>query len=204
MAHENKIVAVVKDAAANDARDAEAAVRQLLAWIGEDPAREGLRDTPQRMLRAWREMFRGYREDPAQHLRTTFHETADYAGPVMVQNLRVETCCEHHLLPFAGTASIAYVPNGRVVGLSKLARVLEGYAKRLQIQERLTAQVAWAIWDELAPHGVAVAIRAAHCCMGMRGVRQSGAQMLTTSFHGVYETDAALRCEFMAAAQGAN
>lgn len=177
---------------------AETAVRDLLLWIGEDPTREGLRETPQRLVRAWREMFRGYQEDPREHLCTTFEDVAEYNGVITLQNIRVESCCEHHLLPFVGEAFIAYIPNGKVAGLSKLARVLDGYAKRMQIQERLTAQVAHAINDVLQPVGVAVAVRAEHCCLAMRGAQKPGAQMLTTQYLGSYATQEDLRRDFMA------
>lgn len=179
-------------------REAEAAVRLLIEWAGEDPDREGLRETPRRYVKAWKEFFRGYREDPKEHLRTTFKEVEGYQGQIMLQNIRLETWCEHHLVPFVGEAFIAYIPDGKVVGLSKLARLLDGYAKRMQIQERLTAQVAHAIFEALTPKGAAVAIRSEHFCMATRGVHKHGVQMLTVTFLGDYEVKEELRRDFMA------
>jgi GTP cyclohydrolase I len=177
---------------------AAAAVRQLLIWIGEDPEREGLRDTPQRFVRAWKEFFQGYQSDPRQHLRTSFQEVGGYQDPVLLQNIRLETYCEHHLVPFVGEAFIAYIPNQKIVGISKLIRVLDGYSKRLQIQERLTAEVAQAVYEELGAAGVAVAIRSEHFCIATRGVHRPGAQMLTTTWLGDYRSNQALQDGFMA------
>lgn len=184
--------------------EAENAVRLLIAWAGEDPDREGLRDTPQRFIRAWKEFFRGYQEDPRDHLRTTFTEVDGYAGPVTLQNIRLETWCEHHLVPFVGEAFISYIPDRKIVGLSKLVRLLDGYAKRMQIQERLTVQVAQAIQDVLEPKGVAVAIRSEHFCMATRGVHRHGAQALTVTKLGVFEHNDELRRDFMAVVNGKN
>jgi len=178
--------------------EAEAAVRTLIEWIGEDPAREGLIETPKRYVKAWKEFFKGYKEDPRRHLHKTFKEVDGYKGPITLQNIRLETTCEHHLTPFVGEAFISYIPGNKVVGLSKLARLLEGYAKRMQIQERLTAQVANALFEELEPRGVAVAIRSEHFCMSMRGAYRPGAQMLTTTYLGDFESREDLRRDFMA------
>ncbi len=177
--------------------EAEAAVRVLVRWAGDDPDREGLRDTPKRVAKAYEELFAGYREDPAEILERTFEETADYGGMVLLRDIRVESFCEHHILPILGKAHIAYIPNGRVVGVSKLARTLEAYARRLQIQEKLTAQVARAIDDALKPKGVAVAIEAAHQCMTTRGVRKPGVAMVTKTMTGCFEEDGAPRREFL-------
>ena len=176
---------------------AEAAVRQLIEWIGEDPAREGLQETPQRFIKAWKEFFKGYREDPRKHLQKTFTEVEGYKDPITLQNIHMETYCEHHLAPFIGEAFISYIPNNKVVGLSKLVRLLDGYAKRMQIQERLTSQVAHAIYEELEPKGVAVAIRSEHFCMTTRGVHRPGAQMLTVMWLGDFELKEGLRQDFM-------
>ncbi|MGB9152383.1 MAG: GTP cyclohydrolase I FolE [Alphaproteobacteria bacterium] len=176
---------------------AEAAVRQLIEWIGEDPTREGLHETPQRFIKAWKEFFKGYKEDPKKHLKKTFAEVGGYQGPITLQNIHMETYCEHHLVPFVGEAFISYIPNRKVVGLSKLVRLLDGYSKRMQVQERLTAQIAQAIYEELEPKGVAVAIRSEHFCMTTRGVHRPGAQMLTAMWLGDFETKEALRSDFM-------
>lgn len=176
---------------------AEMAVRQLIQWVGEDPSREGLLETPKRFVKSWKEFFRGYQEDPKEHLKKTFAEVDGYKGPITVQNIRMETYCEHHLVPFVGEAFISYIPNNKVVGLSKLARLLDGYSKRMQIQERLTAQVAHAIQEVLEPKGVAVAIRSEHFCMTTRGAHRPGAQMLTVTWLGDFESDADLRKDFM-------
>lgn len=177
--------------------EAEAAVRVLVRWAGDDPDREGLRDTPKRVARAYEELFAGYREDPVEILERTFEETADYGDMVLLRDIRVESFCEHHILPIVGKAHIAYIPNGRVVGVSKLARTLEAYARRLQIQEKLTAQVARAIDAALRPKGVAVAIEAAHQCMTTRGVRQPGVAMVTKTMTGCFEADGPPRREFL-------
>lgn len=182
--------------------EALAAVRTLLAWMGEDPDREGLRETPDRVLRSYRELFAGYREDPAAVLAKTFSETEGYNGPVVVRDIAVQSHCEHHLVPFAGRAHVAYLPQDRVVGLSKLARLVDGFARRLQIQERLTAQIATALQHALQPRGVAVVIEAEHHCMTMRGVRKPGARTVTTHLCGVYEHDALLRAEILRELRG--
>ncbi|MEZ6037819.1 MAG: GTP cyclohydrolase I FolE [Planctomycetota bacterium] len=177
--------------------EALAAVRTLLSWIGEDPDREGLLETPDRVLRAYTEVFAGYREEPSHVLAKTFDETADYNGAVIVRDIAVQSHCEHHMVPFVGRAHVAYLPNGRVVGLSKLARLVDGFARRLQIQERLTAQIATALQGALQPRGVAVVVEAEHHCMTLRGVRKPGAMTVTQHLCGVYEHDRELRQEIL-------
>jgi len=178
--------------------EAEAAVRTLLRWIGEDPKREGLVETPARVARAFEEWFAGYAEDPEDLLRRTFEETDGYDEMVVLRDVRFESFCEHHLAPIIGTAHIGYLPNRRVIGISKLARVVEAYAKRLQIQEKLTAQVANAIHAVLKPLGVGVVITATHQCMTTRGVHQTGVSMVTSRMLGPFRTDATTRREFLA------
>ncbi len=173
------------------------AIRLLLEWVGEDVSREGLQETPQRVTRAWKEFFSGYQEDPQKHLEVTFEEVAGYDEAITLKNIRVESYCEHHLVPIIGEAFISYIPKNRVAGISKLARVMEGYARRMQIQERLTAQVAHAINDALDPIGVAVAIRAEHQCISTRGVHKPGTKMLTVSTIGEFKTNESRRQEFM-------
>jgi len=177
--------------------EAEAAVRTLLKWAGEDPNREGLLDTPSRVARAYKEFFAGYSRDPEEILSTTFSETEGYDEMVVLRDIRVESHCEHHMVPIIGRAHVAYLPNRRVVGLSKLARVVEVYAKRLQIQEKLTAQVANTINDILEPKGVAVVIEATHMCMAMRGVHKSEARMVTSRMLGAFRDDPSTRREFL-------
>ena len=177
--------------------EAEAAVDTLLRWIGEDPHREGLAGTPERVVRAWREFCSGYDDDPADMLARTFEEVDGYDDMVMLRNIRLESHCEHHLVPILGTAHIAYMPNRRVVGISKLARVLDGFARRLQTQETLTAQVASCIQDGLQPKGVAILIDAQHQCMTTRGVRKPDVSMITTRFTGIFMEDGALRQRFL-------
>jgi GTP cyclohydrolase I len=177
--------------------DVEAAVRTLLLWAGDDPEREGLRDTPSRVARAYGEFFAGYGQDPYAVLTATFEEAGDYDDMVLVRNIRLESHCEHHLVPIIGRAHIAYLPDKRVVGLSKLARVVDIYAKRLQIQERLTSQIANAIADVLQPRGVAVVIEAEHMCMSTRGVYKRGSTTATTRLLGVFRTDPCARKEIL-------
>ena len=160
------------------------AVRTLLRWSGDDPDREGLVDTPKRVARAWQEYCSGYQENPALHLDRTFEDVGGYDEIVLLKDIPFHSHCEHHLAPITGKASIAYLPRNRVVGISKLARVLHGYARRLQVQERLTADVAQCIWDHLQPHGVAVVIEAQHGCMTGRGVRTPGVSMVTSRLLG--------------------
>ena len=174
------------------------AVRTLIRWAGDDPAREGLRDTPKRVARAWREYARGYDEDPASHLSRTFEEVGGYDEIVLLKDIPFQSHCEHHLAPIIGKAAIAYLPNDRVVGISKLARVLHGYARRLQVQERLTAQVADAICEHLKPQGVAVVIEATHACMTARGVSTPDVMMTTSRMMGVFREDERSRREVLA------
>lgn len=173
------------------------AIRTLIEWAGDDPAREGLLDTPKRVGRAWLEYCQGYQEDPAIHLSRQFEEVGGYDEVVMLKDIPFQSHCEHHLAPITGKASIAYMPRDRVVGISKLARVLHGYARRLQIQERLTAEVAQCIWDNLEPHGVAVVIEAQHGCMTGRGVRTPGVNMVTSRLLGCFLDDPRSRKEVL-------
>ena len=161
-------------------------IRNLIRWAGDDPDREGLAETPKRVARAWREYCQGYDEDPGRHLARTFAEVGGYDEIVLLNNIPFQSHCEHHMAPITGTASIAYLPANRVVGISKLARVLHGYAERLQVQERLTAQVAQSIWDNLKPQGVAVVIEAQHGCMTGRGVKTHGVGMVTSRMLGCF------------------
>ena len=179
-------------------KEAEDAVRVLLAWAGDDPSREGLRDTPRRVAEAYREYFRGYDQDAVAMLQDpTFEDVGGYDDIVMLRDIRVESHCEHHIAPFIGIAHVAYIPNGSVAGLSKLARVVEIFAKRLQTQETLSAQIAGAIEKALSPLGVAVLIDAEHQCMTTRGVHQPGVSAVTTRFLGQFATDTAMRERFM-------
>ena len=173
------------------------AIRALIRWAGDDPDREGLQDTPLRVARAWREYCQGYDEDPGAHLARTFEEVGGYEEIVLLKDIPFQSHCEHHMAPITGTASIAYLPSKRVVGISKLARVLHGYASRLQIQERLTAQVAQSIWDNLHPQGVAVVIEAQHGCMTGRGVKTHGVGMVTSRMLGCFLTDPDSRKEVL-------
>lgn len=170
--------------------EAEAAVLTLLKWIGDDPAREGLLDTPARVVKAYEEMFGGYASDPADILGRTFEEVAGYDDIVLVKDIDFHSHCEHHMVPIIGRAHVAYLPRDRVLGLSKIVRVIEIFARRLQTQETMTAQVAAAIDDALAPRGVAVMLEAEHMCMAMRGVRKSGSTTITTRFTGSFEAPA--------------
>jgi len=179
-------------------REVEEAVRTLIRWAGDDPDREGLLDTPRRVARAWREYAIGYREDPAQHLGRTFDEVGGYDEIVLLKNIPFQSHCEHHMAPIIGKASIAYLPQNKVVGISKLARVLHGFARRLQVQERLTAQVADAIWEHLQPKGVAVIIEATHACMTARGVSTPGVMMTTSRMMGTFREDERSRREVLA------
>ena len=174
------------------------AIRTLLRWAGEDPAREGLIDTPSRVGRAWLEYCAGYGEDPSIHLTRTFEEVSGYDEVVLLREIPFQSHCEHHLAPIVGTASIAYLPTDRVVGISKLARVLHGYARRLQIQERLTAEIAQCVWDNQRPQGVAVVIKAQHGCMTGRGVKTHGVDMVTSKVLGCFRDDPSSRKEVLA------
>jgi GTP cyclohydrolase I len=178
------------------------AVRTLIRWAGDDPEREGLADTPGRVARAWREYARGYEEDPSQHLSRTFDEVGGYDEIVVLKDIPFQSHCEHHMAPIIGKAAIAYLPNERVVGISKLARVLHGYARRLQVQERLTAQVADCVWEHLKPQGVAVVIEASHACMSARGVNTPGVLMTTSRMMGVFRSDERSRREVLALIRG--
>ena len=180
-----------------DRQEAEHAIDVLLRWIGEDPTREGLAGTPSRVIRAWTEFCSGYKENPAELLERTFEEVEGYDDMVMLRNIRLESHCEHHLVPIIGVAHIAYMPERRVVGISKLARVLDGFSRRLQTQETLTAQVADCIQNVLQPQGVAVLIDAQHQCMTTRGVRKPDVSMITTRFTGVFKTDESLSRRFL-------
>ena len=177
---------------------AEDAVRTLIRWAGDDPDREGLVDTPSRVVRAYEEFFAGYHEDPEEILRRTFEETDGYDEMVLLRDIRLESHCEHHMVPIIGKAHVAYLPSNRVIGISKLARIVEIYSRRLQIQEKLTAQIANAIQDVLHPRGVAVVIAAAHQCMTTRGIRKPGVTMITSRMLGAFREDPSTRREFMA------
>ena len=178
-----------------DAERAARAVRELLLAVGEDPTRDGLHDTPDRVARMYAEILSGTSLDPGRHLALTFAE--DHHEMVLVRDIPFESLCEHHLMPFTGKAHVAYVPNGRIVGLSKIARVVEEYARRLQVQERLTSQVADLLWERIAPEGVGVVLEATHTCMTMRGIRKPGAVMVTSAVRGTFKTRAETRAEFM-------
>ena len=178
--------------------EAEDAVRTLLRWAGENPKREGLVDTPARVVRSYEEFFTGYHLDPVELLSRSFEETDGYDEMVILRDIRLESHCEHHMVPIIGRAHIAYLPEGRVVGISKLARVLDIYAKRLQIQEKLTAQVANTLNDVLKPKGVAVVIEAGHQCMSTRGVHKPGVSMVTSRMLGAFRDDPSTRREFLA------
>jgi GTP cyclohydrolase I len=177
--------------------EAESAVRTLIRWAGDDPNREGLRETPARVIRSYEEFFAGYGEDPKEMLSRTFEETDGYDEMVLLRDIRLESYCEHHILPIIGKAHVAYMPSNRVVGISKLARVVEVYARRLQIQEKLTVQVASCIQEVLHPRGVAVVIDATHECMTTRGVHKSGVSMVTSHMLGVFRDDATTRRELL-------
>ena len=178
--------------------EAEDAVRTLLRWVCDDPTREGLLDTPKRVVRAYEDMFAGYATDPVALLERTFEETEGYDEMVLLRDIRVESHCEHHMVPIIGRAHVAYLPGTRVVGISKLARVVDAYAKRLQIQEKLTAQIAQTIQDVLRPRGVAVIVEAGHQCMTTRGVHKPGVSMVTSKMLGVFRDDREMRRELMA------
>lgn len=182
--------------------EAEAAVRVLLAYAGDDPDREGLVDTPRRVAKAYRELFAGYFEDAGEILDRVFEEVDGYDDMVLVRDIPFSSHCEHHMVPFVGRAHIAYYPSEGVVGLSKLARLVDMYARRLQTQEAMTAQIVEAIETHLKPRGVAVFVEAEHMCMSMRGVRKQGAKTITTSFTGVFRDDPAEQVRFMSMARG--
>jgi GTP cyclohydrolase IA len=179
--------------------DVENAVRTLIRWAGDDPDREGLRETPSRVTRAYEEWFAGYHSDPREYLKSTFEEIGGYDEVVMLRDISFESHCEHHMAPIIGKVHIGYLPRNRVVGISKLARLVETYAKRLQIQEKLTAEIAACLDSVLKPHGVAVVVEATHQCMTTRGVHKTGVSMVTSRMLGVFRTQAQTRQEFLAA-----
>ena len=177
--------------------DVQDAIRTLIRWTGDDPEREGLLDTPKRVARAWKEYCLGYGEDPSIHLSRVFEEVGGYNEIVLLKDIPFQSHCEHHMAPIIGKAAIAYLPTDRVVGISKLARVLHGFARRLQVQERLTAEVADCIWEHLQPQGVAVVIEASHSCMTARGVRTPGVAMTTSRMMGTFLDDPRSREEVL-------
>ena len=176
---------------------AEAAVRTLLSWAGDDPRREGLLDTPKRVVDAYGDWFSGYGEDPEDYLARTFEEVAGYDEMIVLRDIEFESHCEHHMAPIIGKAHVGYLPDGKVVGISKLARVVEAYARRLQVQEKLTAQIAHCIQTVLQPRGVAIVIEGAHECMTTRGVHKRGVSMITSKMLGSFREDARTRAEFL-------
>jgi GTP cyclohydrolase I len=178
-------------------QDARQAVETLLRWAGEDPLREGLHDTPKRVVNAYRDWFSGYLSDPADYLRRTFEEVAGYDEMIVLRNIEFESHCEHHMAPIIGRAHVGYLPTNKVVGISKLARVVDGYARRFQVQEKLTAQIARCINDVLKPRGVGVVIDAIHQCMTTRGVHKRGVSMITSKMLGDFREDARTRNEFL-------
>ncbi len=178
--------------------EAEDAVRTLLRWAGDDPSREGLLDTPKRVTKAYSDWFRGYSEDPVAMLQRTFGETEGYDEMVVLRDIRFESYCEHHMAPIIGVVHIGYIPTERVVGISKLARVVDAFAKRLQVQEKMTAQIANALFDTLKPKGVAVVIEGEHHCMSTRGVHKPGVTMVTSTMLGDFREDKDIRREFLA------
>lgn len=180
-----------------DRAEAEAAVRTLLRWAGDDPAREGLQDTPARVARAFEDWFRGYDEDPEAMLQRTFEEVEGYDEMVLLRDIRFESHCEHHLAPIIGRAHVAYLPTDRVVGISKLARVVDAFSKRLQVQEKMTAQIAGALERALQPRGVAVVLEGEHHCMSTRGVCKPGVSMVTSTLFGAFRDNPDTRREFL-------
>jgi GTP cyclohydrolase I len=179
------------------AEEAEAAVRTLIRWAGDDPEREGLLDTPGRVVRSYRELFAGYDVDPRAYLERTFEEVGGYDELVILKDIRFVSFCEHHMLPVIGKAHVGYLPNNRVVGISKLARVVNGFARRLQIQEKMTAEIANAIQDILHPKGVGVVVEASHSCMTLRGVNSPGSSLITSHLVGAVRDDHRTRQEFL-------
>ena len=182
--------------------EAEAAVRTLIRWAGDDPGREGLQDTPGRVTRSYREMFAGYEVEPREYLERTFQEVGGYDQMVLLRDIRFVSFCEHHMLPVIGRAHVGYLPTNRVVGISKLARVVRGFARRLQIQEKMTAEIAGAINEVLKPHGVGVLIEAEHSCMTLRGVNSPGSTLTTSALLGAIRDDSRTREEFLRLARG--
>jgi GTP cyclohydrolase IA len=207
------VIKTIQPKALNDDRPAvkqptqaevEAAVRTLIQWAGDDPSREGLLDTPARVARAYREMFNGYVQDPVAELGRTFEEVSGFDDMVLMKDIAFHSHCEHHMVPIVGRAHVAYLPAGRVVGLSKIARVVDIFAHRLQTQESITAQIAETIQDVLAPRGVAVMIEAEHMCMAMRGIRKTGSTTLTSTFTGEFKDRPEEQIRFMAMLRGVN
>jgi GTP cyclohydrolase I len=178
-------------------KQAEEAVSTLLRWAGDDPQREGLLDTPKRVARAYEDWFSGYKEDPVRFLKRTFEEVEGYDEMIVLRDIAFESHCEHHMAPIIGKAHIGYLPNNKVVGISKLARVVEAFARRFQVQEKMTAQIANCIGDVLKPKGVAVVIEAVHQCMTTRGIHKSDVSMVTSQMVGLFRTDARTRAEFL-------
>jgi GTP cyclohydrolase I len=193
----DKPQAQARNSVAITQEQAEEAVRTLLLWAGENPQREGLRDTPKRVVRAYRDWFSGYLSDPSEYLRRTFEEVAGYDEMIVLRDIEFESHCEHHMAPIIGRAHVGYLPTNKVVGISKLARVVDGYARRFQVQEKLTAQVALCIADVLKPRGVGVVIDATHQCMSTRGVHKRAVSMVTSKMLGVFREDARTRAEFL-------
>ncbi|MGE5545596.1 MAG: GTP cyclohydrolase I FolE [Solirubrobacterales bacterium] len=191
-----------KDLTRPSRAEAEEAVRTLLRWAGDDPEREGLVGTPDRVVRSYEEFFSGYDQDPVEILQRTFEETDGYDEMVLLRDIRLESHCEHHMVPIIGKAHVAYLPDRRVVGISKLARVVDIFSHRLQIQEKLTAQIANSINEVLQPKGVAVVIEAAHQCMTTRGIHKPGVTMVTSRMLGAFRDNPATRREFMSLIQG--
>lgn len=181
--------------------EVEAAFRTIIRWTGDNPDRDGLLNTPARLARAYEEYFRGYKEDPETILSTTFEETEGYDEMIILRGIRFESHCEHHIAPIIGRAWVAYIPDGRVVGISKLARIVEVYAKRLQIQEKMTAQIANAINNVLRPQGIGVIIKAEHYCMTARGIMKPGTDLVTSRMLGIFRSNAATRQEFLSMVQ---
>ena len=177
--------------------EAEKAIETLLGWIGEDPSREGLRKTPKRVAAAYEDWFKGYQDDPEDFLNKTFSEVEGYDEMVVLKDIRYESHCEHHMAPIIGRVHVGYLPNTKVIGISKLARVVESYAKRLQVQERMTAQIANCIQNTLKPKGVGVIVEGTHQCMTTRGIRKSGVSMITSQLLGDFRTDQSTRIEFL-------
>ncbi|MEM9208640.1 MAG: GTP cyclohydrolase I FolE [Pseudomonadota bacterium] len=180
-----------------DQQQAEEAIRTLLLWAGDDPDREGLLDTPKRVALAYKDWFSGYAEDPVQYLERTFEEVEGYDEMIVLRDIDFESHCEHHMAPIIGKAHVGYLPNNKVVGISKLARVVETFARRLQVQEKMTAQIANCIQDVLKPRGVGVIINASHQCMTTRGVHKTGVSMVTSQMLGSFRKDARTRTEFL-------
>ena len=176
---------------------AEEAIKTIIEWVGEDPEREGLKSTPRRVIKAFKEYFQGYKEDPTEYLTKTFTEVEDYDDMVIEKNISMQSHCEHHIAPIIGVVHVAYIPSSKVVGLSKLARVVEAFSKRLQTQERLTMQIAKTIMDVLQPRGVAVTINAAHQCMTNRGIKKENTTTITNNFLGVFKDDLSFQNRYL-------